>query len=235
MLWSKTFDTNGVHEILLTNQNDARFGKSEMTIDRFDLQVPNTAAEKVTLNASSRPSVTPEPGSSSSVPIVAIVGAITGAAVIFIGLLWFLLRRRHQKRLAQEEFIQPRPDPQINPSPFRDPPSIPTNTAFTTTRSQIQSPYPLTSPSASLTFSPVVSRLSTTPSSPRKETDTVEIRILDDFSDIQSLPHEYDLVFWSSRSSPGQHSGLAQVPVQLASSGVLDPSPLAIASLSDKV
>ncbi|KAJ3915537.1 hypothetical protein F5877DRAFT_81769 [Lentinula edodes] len=47
VLWSKTFDTPGIHEILLTDQNDSRFGRSQITIDRFELQIPNTATSSI--------------------------------------------------------------------------------------------------------------------------------------------------------------------------------------------
>ncbi|KAF8900782.1 hypothetical protein CPB85DRAFT_153352 [Mucidula mucida] len=43
-LFTHVFDDFGIHEIILKNQNDTRFGDSQLTIDRFVLQVEDPDA-----------------------------------------------------------------------------------------------------------------------------------------------------------------------------------------------
>ncbi|KAJ3910383.1 hypothetical protein F5879DRAFT_983817 [Lentinula edodes] len=127
VLWSKTFDTPGIHEILLTDQNDSRFGRSQITIDRFELQIPNTATSSIsgTLStASSLSSVVtssiPETSSNisstfpasnvaqSKPPLGAIIGGVVGALVLigFIIIMWVFRQRRQRRYRAPDD---PRP------------------------------------------------------------------------------------------------------------------------------
>ncbi|KAJ3815646.1 hypothetical protein F5876DRAFT_71849 [Lentinula aff. lateritia] len=128
VLWSKTFDRPGIHEILLTNQNDSRFGHSQITIDRFELQIPNTVTSSIsgTLSAASSPSSvvtssipeTPSKVSSTSpagsfktqseLPMGSIIGSVVGALVLigFIIIMW-VFRRRLQRRYRAPD--DPRP------------------------------------------------------------------------------------------------------------------------------
>ncbi|KAJ3753932.1 hypothetical protein EV360DRAFT_13905, partial [Lentinula raphanica] len=112
ILWSKNFDKPGIHEIRLTNQNDSRFGHSQITIDRFELQVPNsapfsdssssstvsstTSSLSITTSAFISPPV--QSTSAAATPVGAIIGAVAGVSTL-IGLIigvWVFCRRRHR-------------------------------------------------------------------------------------------------------------------------------------------
>ncbi|KAK0194610.1 hypothetical protein F5146DRAFT_444345 [Armillaria mellea] len=115
VLYSKTFDTPGVHKIILTNQKDTRFsgGNSQLTVDRFVIQVEDgstSASESsttsiATSSISVTSSITPEASQSSTtssttskMPIGAIVGGVLGAitAILLCFIVqWFFMRRRH--------------------------------------------------------------------------------------------------------------------------------------------
>ncbi|TFK35976.1 hypothetical protein BDQ12DRAFT_262248 [Crucibulum laeve] len=142
VLFSMTFKQPGIHEIILRNQNDTRFGHSQITLDRFDLEVVdlNSSSSSSSLSSVTMPSSTASappntpPSSSqsttstSSPPIGAIVGGVIGGFVILSGLIifWFCLRRR---RRSLSEF-------QRNNQPF--PSSTATYQSYT--------PYPLSAP-----------------------------------------------------------------------------------------
>ncbi|PBK97227.1 hypothetical protein ARMGADRAFT_1162167 [Armillaria gallica] len=97
ILFSKSFDTPGVHTITLINHHDKRFGgNSELTLDRFVLQVENQAftlsvPSTLTSGASSSISatslITPEasqPNTTSSPasgPLIGVFGGILGGIV----------------------------------------------------------------------------------------------------------------------------------------------------------
>ncbi|KAJ4472434.1 hypothetical protein C8J55DRAFT_563189 [Lentinula edodes] len=180
VLWSKTFDTPGIHEILLTNQNDSRFGRSQITIDRFELQIPNTATSSIsgTLSTASSPSsvVTSSiPETSSNIsstfpvanakpppPIGAIIGGVVGALVLigFIIIMWVFRQRRQRRYRAPDD---PRP---AGSMPFIV---------------LVSSPPSLNSPP----------RHNTTPL-PRGVTDSGPVP--DNFSDGEMLPPGYDQI-----------------------------------------
>ncbi|KAK0224093.1 hypothetical protein IW262DRAFT_1492952 [Armillaria fumosa] len=111
VLYSKTFDTPGVHKVTLTNQQDPRFpgGNSQLTVDRFVIQVQNDSSSvsesSITSTAiSSTPatsSIAPAASQSSPIskaPIGAIVGGVLGgiAAISLCFIIWFFMRRRHR-------------------------------------------------------------------------------------------------------------------------------------------
>ncbi|SJL10697.1 uncharacterized protein ARMOST_14089 [Armillaria ostoyae] len=119
VLYSKTFDTPGVHKIILTNQKDTRFqgGNSQLTVDRFVIQVEDDSASAsvssalvssttsiATSSISVTSSIAPEASQSSTSssttsksPIGAIVGGVLGgiAAISLCFIIWFFMRRRH--------------------------------------------------------------------------------------------------------------------------------------------
>ncbi|KAK0219640.1 hypothetical protein EDD85DRAFT_334519 [Armillaria nabsnona] len=117
VLYSKTFDTPGVHKVTLTNQKDTRFpgGNSQLTVDRFVIQVEDDSASAsessttsiATSSISATSSITPEASQSSTTssttsrpPIGAIVGGVLGgiAAISLCFIIWFFMRRRHHTR-----------------------------------------------------------------------------------------------------------------------------------------
>ncbi|KAK0466253.1 uncharacterized protein EV420DRAFT_1759456 [Desarmillaria tabescens] len=115
VLYSKTFDTPGVHKITLTNQNDTRFpgGNSQLTLDRFVIQVEdNSSSASISSTSTSGASsfipatslIAPEASQSTTTsspaskpPIGAIVGGVLGgiAAISLCLIIWFFMRRRH--------------------------------------------------------------------------------------------------------------------------------------------
>ncbi|KDR69182.1 hypothetical protein GALMADRAFT_145587 [Galerina marginata CBS 339.88] len=126
VLFSMTFKTPGIHEIIIRNQNDTRFGKSQITIDRIDLEVVNENATPSTAPPSSTtPTNTGQPRSSStsssSTPIGAIVGGVLGASAVFLGIfifaLWLRLRRK-RAALADDNLPPPSIPPPMPPQPL---------------------------------------------------------------------------------------------------------------------
>ncbi|KAJ7774486.1 hypothetical protein DFH07DRAFT_100799 [Mycena maculata] len=109
VLFSKTFDVPGVHEVILANEPDLRFGgNSQITLDKFELTVPDADAVTTTTAtplSSSAPLSTgatlPVAGSSSSSssPLAPILGGVLGGLVLLLIILgiWFLLRRRSRR------------------------------------------------------------------------------------------------------------------------------------------
>ncbi|THV06457.1 hypothetical protein K435DRAFT_789310 [Dendrothele bispora CBS 962.96] len=111
LLFSKTFDSFRVHEILLTNQNDTRknpAGTSQITIDRFEIQIeddsiPDSTSSTSTPTSSpsssqSAVSTTPSPSPSKSVPVGAIAGGVIGGLALIALCAILLLCTRRQKR-----------------------------------------------------------------------------------------------------------------------------------------
>ncbi|PBK63761.1 hypothetical protein ARMSODRAFT_1023660 [Armillaria solidipes] len=114
VLYSKTFDTPGVHKIILTNQKDTRFqgGNSQLTVDRFVIQVEDDSAlasvfsttSIATLSIYVTSSIAPEASqlstsssTSSKSPIGAIVGGVLGGitAILLSFIVWFFMQRHH--------------------------------------------------------------------------------------------------------------------------------------------
>ncbi|KAK0481437.1 hypothetical protein IW261DRAFT_1562739 [Armillaria novae-zelandiae] len=155
ILFSKTFDQPGIHEIILTNQEDLRFnGDSQITLDRFVLQVvDNSAAAGSSTSTSglttSSTSISPSPSTSSSAtsstapaasqstiissskpPIGAIVGGVVGgtAAISLCFIIWFLMRQYNR---TKQERNTPGASSHISPyhpSPFILPQGTSTDT-----------------------------------------------------------------------------------------------------------
>ncbi|KAK0199134.1 hypothetical protein F5146DRAFT_974009 [Armillaria mellea] len=135
ILFSKSFEQPGIHEIILTNQNDTRFkGNSQITLDRFVLQVvdnsaipaSSTSTSGLSTSSSATSSAAPSASqstiiSSSKPSIGAIVGGVVGgiAAISLCLIVWFFMRRHHR---AQQEHKNP--DASIYTSPYQPSPFI---------------------------------------------------------------------------------------------------------------
>ncbi|KAG7099914.1 hypothetical protein E1B28_001712 [Marasmius oreades] len=133
VLYSRVFDSPGQHVVILTNQNDTRgtpLGNSQLTIDRFDLEILIDDSPAVISTVTQDPS-NPGPGtstaptatssSSSSAPIGAIAGGAVGgfgAAVILIAIGLFCLRRRHRRRRMGGSIPPPAPPQPTHVEPF---------------------------------------------------------------------------------------------------------------------
>ncbi|KAK0497817.1 hypothetical protein EDD18DRAFT_1351631 [Armillaria luteobubalina] len=115
LLFSKHFDTPGLHTITLENRHDKRFGGySELTLDRFVLQVESNAlalSERPTSASETSSPISTAPKASNSdtaalavrsrLPIGAIVGGVLGGAVLCL-IIWIFMcrRRRHTQRYS---------------------------------------------------------------------------------------------------------------------------------------
>ena len=66
MLYSRSFKTSGQHRVILVNQRDDRFpnGNSQITVDRFELEVEVAAQNSVTVTATLTEPTTPTQPSS---------------------------------------------------------------------------------------------------------------------------------------------------------------------------
>ncbi|KAF9483800.1 hypothetical protein BDN70DRAFT_873424 [Pholiota conissans] len=114
VLYSQTFSTPAVHEIIIRNQPDPRgtpAGNSQLTLDRVDLEVPNSnAPATVTLSSTPSPTATnSSAGAASSTthhssPVGVIVGIVLGVFAFLITLAlfvyWLRLRRRNNELKA---------------------------------------------------------------------------------------------------------------------------------------
>ncbi|KAJ3815644.1 hypothetical protein F5876DRAFT_71848 [Lentinula aff. lateritia] len=249
ILWSKTFDTFGIHAIILTNQNDSRFGHSQITIDRFELQVPNT--DPVVTTLVSEPLATPSIASSPSptasvlaqskapVPLGAIIGAIVGAVVLICFLImWVLHRRRRKRNRAPDDFGPSSQMASIASTPRYAPTVTPTGGESFTVSPLSARKYRRRTPPSSSSSDVDTSVASTSSSSPlasrpfprpRRETDAGHFP--DDFSDGETLPPDYDQVFQSAPRStirdlppPSMSAG------QFTSSAELNPDSVDILS-----
>ncbi|PPQ85247.1 LOW QUALITY PROTEIN: hypothetical protein CVT25_010020 [Psilocybe cyanescens] len=115
-LFSKVFDSPGIHEIIIRNENDPRFGKSQLTLDGIVLEVQSSSGGSSSSSSSSssttttttntptsssgatKPSNSASPSPSSSPPIGAIVGGVLGALAFLLAIIilafWIRVRRR---------------------------------------------------------------------------------------------------------------------------------------------
>ncbi|KAJ6623558.1 hypothetical protein B0H10DRAFT_2213581 [Mycena sp. CBHHK59/15] len=127
VLFSRQFSTPGVHEVILMNSPDPRFnGNSQITLDRFELTVPESPSaaqsESSALSQSATPNLfsTPTPSTSalpetsSSSPsasslLAPILGGVLGglAALLIVLAAWLLLRRRSRRPVYNEEQAPP--------------------------------------------------------------------------------------------------------------------------------
>ncbi|KAK0500790.1 hypothetical protein EDD18DRAFT_1145864 [Armillaria luteobubalina] len=199
ILFSKTFDQPGIHEIILTNQKDPRFnGSSQITLDRFVLQVVDNAASQSTIISSSKP------------PIGAIVGGVVGgtAAISLCFIIWFLMRRHHhamQERNFPGSSSHTSP---YHPSPFILPQDTSTDTTseYTSRRTNGVSvaTKALTSDASSGRAPASSSLMTSSERLPRRETDAGRIDVDDDDDDFATLPPGYEDVFSGERPNGGQ-------------------------------
>ncbi|KAJ3774023.1 hypothetical protein FB446DRAFT_500923 [Lentinula raphanica] len=237
ILWSKNFDKPGIHEILLTNQNDSRFGHSQITIDRFDLQVPNsapfsdssssstvsstTSSSSITTPALISPSV--QSTSAAATPVGAIIGPVAGVCTL-IGLIigvWVFCRRRHRRiRVADDAHTQ---RVQMSTNSFNVSSVAPTTSnAISKGSSRYKHRRYLSSQVGGSSSSGPTSSASSHPShqspiSPRREIDAGQV--LDDFDDGETLPPDYNQIFQGAPNSLTR--GLPQPPTLV---GAMVPS-----------
>ncbi|KAF9022629.1 hypothetical protein BDZ89DRAFT_1070573 [Hymenopellis radicata] len=190
-LFTKTFDDFGIHEIILKNQNDSRFGKSQLTIDRFVLQVedpdavssfsPSSVIATVAIPSESA-STKALDSSSSSTPVGPIVGGIVGG-IAFVALLAvvFLCRRRRHRNLAAPQ----------------------TERAFTSSASFSQ-PRGYTKGTGTLVASPTDTAVSHTSRLPSRDHAGPVHADVEDDDDAVTLPPEYDQVFRGHTAGPSR-------------------------------
>ncbi|KAJ7709814.1 hypothetical protein B0H17DRAFT_1124322 [Mycena rosella] len=198
VLFSQKFSVAGVHEVILMNQPDPAFGgNSQITLDRFELTVPDpnavqpTSATSANLFSTPTPSSTAGPelvgsASSSSSNLAPILGGVLGGLVILLIIvgIWLLVRRRSRRTLYSEEQATA-PGPQFQ-SQWRP------NSTFTT----------LTTPGTTI---------STTTS--RRELDAGRIYSTYTESADDPLPPEYGQVF--NTAGPSESSSLEPPPPPL--------------------
>jgi hypothetical protein len=125
ILFAKEFDEPGIHEIILQNLNDTRFGHSQITFDRFDLEIVGdtvpVGATTVTgplgtvTGAVASPAATPHTQSTNLAPIVG--GIVAGFVLIIVGiLLWYCFYfRKKRARRDREEMDQQSFRPVVQP------------------------------------------------------------------------------------------------------------------------
>ncbi|KAF9019628.1 hypothetical protein BDZ89DRAFT_1072883 [Hymenopellis radicata] len=205
-LFTKTFDDFGIHEIILKNQNDTRFGKSQLTIDRFVLQVedpdavssfsPSSVIATVAIPSESA-STKALDSSSSSTPVGPIVGGIVGAS-----------HSRHRNLAAPQT---ERGMSESNPRPFLLSTVTHTPTGTVTSSASFSQPRGYTKGTGTLVASPTdtaVSHTSRLPSRdrvPRRETDAGPVHAdVEDDDDAVTLPPEYDQVFRGHTAGPSR-------------------------------
>ncbi|KAK0445727.1 hypothetical protein EV421DRAFT_1794469 [Armillaria borealis] len=108
VLFSKSFDKPEVHTITLVNHHDKRFGgNSELTLDRFVLQVEtpvfalsgssSISATSLIVPEASQPNTTSSP---TSGPPIGVIGGVLGGivAISLCLIIWFFIRRHHTQR-----------------------------------------------------------------------------------------------------------------------------------------
>ncbi|SJL10694.1 uncharacterized protein ARMOST_14086 [Armillaria ostoyae] len=224
LLYSKTFDTPGVHKITLTNQQDTRFpgGNSQLTVDRFMIQAEDDSASAsessttsiATSSISVTSSIAPEASQSSTTsepPIGAIVGGVLGSivAISLCFIIWFFMRRRHHTRHStQPEHNNTNTSFYSSPyhySPFIVPrtntPTAYTVTDATSDRTSRKTNRASVVAGASVSNSssgrahPSSSRMASSERLPRRETDAGRIDIDDDGDDLRTLPPGYEDIF----------------------------------------
>lgn len=231
VLFSVTFDTPAVHEIILTNQNDTRFGHSQITLDRFDLEVvdENAPVENPTPLPTVVPSTTPSTGaapsaigaattSDSNATAAIIAGCIGGVAIIAIlFVLFFCLWRRKSRR---PPWMEPN-----NPSPFQYAPRVPSSFTYSSEPGTRQSMLTVSTHTTGRLAplrgqghyaSPSMSSAGN-PFNPTRETDAGRVFASEETN--RTLPPEYEQVFSRGPSRGTSHSDWYTSPGPLSTSG----------------
>ncbi|KAK1229299.1 hypothetical protein PQX77_007644 [Marasmius sp. AFHP31] len=116
-LFSKVFDTPAKHVMVLRNQNDTRripSGNSQMTIDRFVLEVIEDSPPPVTPQPPS-PLPTTDSGNAKP-PIGAIVGGAIGGLVLTVILTAIGFRYRRRRRNHLSRLVSMHNDNEASPS-----------------------------------------------------------------------------------------------------------------------
>ncbi|KAF9441267.1 hypothetical protein P691DRAFT_766511 [Macrolepiota fuliginosa MF-IS2] len=106
VLYSKRWDTPGIHTVTLWNLPDSRFPQdtSEITLEHFDVEIVNTSSHALSLSTPSSSSVSTNDAQQStkpSAPVGTIAGSVLGGIfglIAFALLLWLFLKRRRDGR-----------------------------------------------------------------------------------------------------------------------------------------
>ncbi|KIY73340.1 hypothetical protein CYLTODRAFT_439902 [Cylindrobasidium torrendii FP15055 ss-10] len=241
VLFSHHWEEYGTHEIILKNMNDTRFGSSQLTIDRFVVQVEDPTGEAASSSAQSSASPTSSSSatasaeaSGSSTPTGTIAGGVVGgvlALVLFAGILFCLRKRRvRQAHLEENSAIRTEPFMASAPTatsvsgtvPSSSTSALPT-TLFTDKR---QPSSDISSPTD--THSPVqlTSQRSNLSLPRRRETDAGRLAADEDLDEDNTLPPEYQEVFRTHPgAAPASSSAPAPEPSYHYSSPVNDAPP----------
>ncbi|KAI3622016.1 hypothetical protein WG66_016027 [Moniliophthora roreri] len=111
LLYSRTFDQPGQHFVVLKNQNDTRKGQSQITIDRFELEVVDDSV--VTIITQNKPSssagpsdaVDKRPDNVRVIIGISVVGCALLVVVITIGLYYLRSRSRSTKAISEDSTL----------------------------------------------------------------------------------------------------------------------------------
>ncbi|KAL0061524.1 hypothetical protein AAF712_011667 [Marasmius tenuissimus] len=240
VLFSKTFDTPAQHVVILRNQHDTRnpTGNSQITIDRFELDVVDDSPVPVTPSSSSPPSPTSESGKSGP-PIGAIVGGAVGGfllAVIMIGAGLYCWHRKRRK--AVNDLDSPGPTPHgAYPLMIRGHSRNDTTTSFSlsTLSPSVSSSLPSTNTSSDYsTGSSSRTRSSRRTGSTQRSSDRRTRRgrrhevdagpvIVEDEEDDEALPPQYDSVFRANSTRRTGPTGPGALESDLQNEGAQHP------------
>ncbi|KAK0498988.1 hypothetical protein EDD18DRAFT_1350422 [Armillaria luteobubalina] len=213
VLYSKTFDTPGVHKIILTNQKDMRYtgGNSQLYLTSVSSTTSITTSS-ISAVSSIAPEAFQSPTSSSTSKrlIGAIVGGVVGgvAALLLCFIVWFFMRRRHHTQY-NTQLGHSNTNTTFYTSLYRYSPFIVTRSNTHTPTADVISDgctsrnRNRTSIAAGISVSNPLpghtrissSRMASSERLPRRETDAGRIDIDDDGSDLRTLPPEYEDIF----------------------------------------
>lgn len=195
--------------------NDTRFGSSQLTIDRFMVQVedPNaqattTSSSKWSISSTPGPSATASMASGSTTPTGAIAGGVVGGVLVLALLAGILLclRKRRVRQAHLEESNANRAEPFMASAPMATSVSgtMPSSSTSAlpaalfgdkrTASSDISSPTDTHSPIQ------LTSQRSNLSLPRRRETDAGRLAADEDLDEDNTLPPEYQEVF---RNHPG--------------------------------
>jgi hypothetical protein len=252
ILFSQRFDKPGIHEIKLTNQPDARFGKSQITLDRFELEVPDLNKPPPTTIS---PLATPTPKSSSSpvgavaakgssINVAMIAGIISAVVVLLLLLLGIFLCRRKRRRQRAALLLEGPPPMEYSYAPRIDPLPVPTflqsNPSIRSTslsgysggRSWHSSNPSISGSSTTGTTNPFSYPASTRSGSraPRRELDAGQL-VEEEEPDEPTLPPEYGQVF--GRRPASSATGLLS-STESSSAGIPSAATSEVSDLRDR-